>query len=54
MTVVLYMLFEFPPKNSIAHWVSYIVRTEFTSPITKSTSPGLLDMPLFAHCIRIQ
>ena len=27
------------------------LRTEFTSPITKFTSPGLSDMTLFAHCV---
>ena len=27
------------------------LRTGFTSPIAKSTSPGLSDMTLFAHCV---
>ena len=29
------------------------LRTKFTSPIAKSTSPRLLDMTFFAHCILI-
>ena len=27
------------------------LKTEFTSPIAKSTSPGLSDTTFFAHCI---
>ena len=27
------------------------LRTEFTSPIAKSTSPGLLDTAFFARCV---
>ena len=41
------LYFEFIKKNSLAHWAS--LRTEFTSPIAKSTSPGLSDTTFFAH-----
>ena len=38
------LLFEFLKKNHLPVWA------EFTSPITKSISPGQSDTTFFAHC----
>ena len=44
------LLFEFLKKHHLpVHHDKRV--TEFTSPIAKSTSPGLLDTAFFTHCV---
>ena len=38
---------EFPPKNFTCPWSN--LRTQFTSPVAKSTSPGLSDTTFFVR-----